>query len=136
MRTIAQRRAADALARVNELSNRPDEFKQSYRAYVDRLGPTIVMNGLGQALATERAAAGGGPTGSEKQAHHELYVSLGRWLCSDDTIYPADSDLLQAIVANDEASYMRAQAETLAWLGWHKKFCHAAFPRGEGGGSQ
>ena len=58
MRTIAQRRAADALARINELSKRPARFKERYRSYVDRLGPAIVMNGLGQALATERAAAG------------------------------------------------------------------------------
>ena len=28
-------------------------FKERYRSYVDRLGPAIVMNGLGQALATE-----------------------------------------------------------------------------------
>ena len=137
MSTVAQRRAADALARVNELSARPDdEFKRRYRAYVDRLGPAILMNGLGQALATERASAGENPTRIDQRAHHELYLSLHRWLCSDDTVYPGSPDLLQAIMANDESSYVRAQAEALAWLSWHKKFCHAALPRGEDGGSQ
>ena len=57
--TLGQQRAASALQRVNELADQSEDFKKRYRAYVDRLGPTIVMNGLGQALATERAAAGG-----------------------------------------------------------------------------
>ena len=59
--TIEQQRAADALGRVQALSGRSDGFKKRYRSYVDRLGPAIVMNGLGQALATERAAAGPPP---------------------------------------------------------------------------
>lgn len=133
MKTIEQLRAADALARVNELLERADGFKKRYRAYVDRLCPTIVMNGLGQALATELAAAGPNPEKDEEHdAHHELYKSVQRWLCrADGGVYPSSSDLLQAITSNEEEIYLRAQAEALAWLEWHKKFCRAAFPRGE-----
>ena len=58
MKTFEQLRAADALARVKNLAAKGDEFKTRYRSYVERLGPAIVMNGLGQALATESAAAG------------------------------------------------------------------------------
>ena len=50
MRTIEQQRAANALARVNELQDRyrkSKTFKERYPSYVDRLGPAIVMNGLG-----------------------------------------------------------------------------------------
>lgn len=141
MRTIEQQRAADALARVKELKSQRendeylerDKFLKSYRAYVDRLSPTIVMNGLGQALATERAAAGAPPfQGADKKAHHELYRSLNDWLCrKQDGIYAGKADLLEAITQHDESFYLRAQVEALAWLLWHKKFCRAMFPKGE-----
>lgn len=133
MRTPEQHRAANALARLNELDDRPEKFKKRYRAYVDRLGPTIVMNGLGQALATERAAAGPVPDKDDERAHAELYASLDRWLCRDGGVYPKGKDLLEALMAHDESQYLHAQAEALAWLEWHKKFCRASFPRGEEG---
>ena len=129
MRTPEQLRAADALARVDELISRSDEFKGLYRAYVDRLGPGIVMNGLGQALATERAAGSGG--GSREEAHKMLYDNLEKWLCRDGGgVYAPGGDLLQSIMANDESLYVFAQAEALAWLEWHKKCCRASLPAG------
>lgn len=125
MRTLEQKRAAHALKRVDELANRlkSNAEKNDYRAYVDRLGPAIVMNGLGQALASELAAGA---------AHKELYRSLKGWLCRDDGVYRAGGDLLNAIMTHDQAKYLHAQAEALAWLEWHKKFCRARFPKGEG----
>ena len=132
MKTVEQARAADALARVTELSGRSPGFKMRYRAYVDRLGPAIVMNGLGQALATELAAAGPKPVNDDQKAHRELYLGVQRWLCrADDGVYPSSSGVLQAIVSGDEPRYLVAQAEALAWLGWHKKCCRAAFPKSE-----
>ena len=136
MRTLEQRRAAHALARVDELQRRNGTFKERYRSYVDRLGPAIIMNGLGQALATERAAAGASPEKDDEQAHHELYVGLSNWLCRQDGgIYAAGTDLLQAITTNDQQAYLRAQAEALAWLEWHKKCCRAVFPKGAEAGA-
>ncbi len=133
MKTIEQRRAANALLRVTELSNRSNDFKARYRAYVDRLGPAIVMNGLGQALATERAASDSRNSDREK-AHHELYIGLQRWLCrKDEGVYPSSQDLLQAIMEHDQLLYLHAQAEALAWLEWHKKCCRAQFPKDEEG---
>lgn len=132
MMTVEQHRAADALDRVSELSNQSDGFKKRYRAYVDRLCPSVVMNGLGQALATELAGAGPQAQRDDERAHRELYVSLQRWLCrKDGGVYPSKPDLLQAIMSHDESLYLRAQAEALAWLDWHKKFCRATFPQGE-----
>ena len=133
MRSIGQERAANALASANELSRQSEDFKRRYRAYVDRLGPTIVMNGLGQALATERAGAGAKPEKDDERAHQKLYESLQRWLCRPEGgIYPPDEDLLQAIMDNDEKCYLRAQVEALGWLEWHKKCCRASFPKDEG----
>jgi len=133
VRTIEQARAANALARVNELSGQSSEFRKRYRSYVDRLGPAIVMNGLGQALATERAAAGAKPNSDDEKAHHELYRSLHNWLCREGGgVYPGKSDLLLAITEHDETRYLLAQTEALAWLEWHKKCCRASFTEGEG----
>ncbi len=133
MKTLEQQRAANALERVSTLRSNSEAFRKRYRAYVDRLSPTIVMNGLGQALATERAAAGSPPYGDhDKRAHHELYRSLEQWLCrKEGGVYSGQADLLQAIMKEDESFYLRAQAEALAWLLWHKKFCRAEFPCGE-----
>ena len=141
MRTLEQQRAAHALERVEKLQERAggfkedkdkEEYRKLYRSYVDRLGPTIVMNGLGQALATELAAAGG-DSNPRSKAHRELYEAVKDWLCrKEGGIYPADQDLLKSITKHEEAMYLHAQAETLAWLDWHKKACRASLPRGEG----
>ena len=130
MMVTEQRRAADALARVKDLK---DEDKALYRSYVDRIGPAIVMNGLGQALATELAAAGSNPTAGHEKAHKRLYLNLQNWLCNKSHgIYPGSPDLLKAVMDNNESMYLRAQAEALAWLEWHKKFCRAELPKDGG----
>ena len=134
MRTIEQRRAAHALKRINELNAQEAEFKSRYRSYVDRLGPAILMNGLGQALAAEQAAAGEKPSSADQRAHHELYAGLSKWLCDPvQGIYRGHSNLLQALMENDQRLYLRAQTEALAWLQWHKKCCRACFPKAEEG---
>ncbi len=131
MKALEQQRAAHALDRVTALEGKSDEFKRPYRAYVDRLGPAIIMNGLGQALATELAAASSNPKDDHQSAHKKLYDNLQHWLCRDGGVYPP-GDLLKAIVQHDEPDYLRAQAEALAWLEWHKKCCRAALPPTEG----
>lgn len=125
-RTLEQRRAENALAQVKVLADAREQIDtEKYRSYVDRLGPAIVMNGLGQALATELAA--------EDDAHRKLYENLSDWLCRhDDGVYPEGDDLLTSITKEGEHKYLRAQAEALAWLEWHKKFCRAYFRTSEG----
>lgn len=126
--TPEQRRAADALRAVQDL-DADEALRKRYRAYADRLGPSILMNGLGQALATERAAAGSDPTKADERAHDRLYRNLAAWLCRTGGVYGSSGqDLLKAIVEHGEADYLRAQAEALAWLVWHKKFCRAYLP--------
>jgi CRISPR-associated protein Cmr5 len=132
-RTLAQERAGNALAvakRIKEATENDRAFQQNYRSYVERLGPAILMNGLGQALASERAATDGDKARAD--AHRALYQAVSDWLCRDGGVYPAGQDVLEAITSNDRDAYLRAQAEALAWLDWHKKFCRAMFPRGGG----
>lgn len=121
--TLEQKRAGNALECARRVR---EEGAEKYRSYVDRLGPAIVMNGLGQALATEIAA--GDPV------HDTLYRNVSQWLCRPgEGVYPGSRDLLDSIVQNDEARYLHAQAEALAWLQWHKKFCRAFLRDGAGG---
>lgn len=136
-RSLDQRRAADALACVKRLiAGENSEFLGAYRSYVERLAAAIIMNGLGQALATERAAAGmgegGGHRKADERAHQRLYEHLNQWLCRPDGgVYPGAEDVLEAMMAGSQTAYIRAQAEALAWLEWHRKFCQAHLPRRE-----
>jgi CRISPR-associated protein Cmr5 len=131
-RTAEQRRAAHAMATVpgKDVS---DELRKRYRVYADRLGPAILMNGLGQALATELAAAGTRSGTPDSRAHKLLYENVRSWLCRSEGVYRPEDDLLKAIVGGTEALYLQAQAEALAWLVWHKKFCRASLPVSEEG---
>lgn len=122
MRERERRRAQDALDKALAVKGEP--FQATYRSYADRLGPAIITNGLGQALATELAAAGDGKGNGDKAAHRKLAEHVAAWLRTAG-IY-LDDDVMAALVAGDQARYLRAQAEVLAWLAWHKKFCHAS----------
>jgi CRISPR-associated protein Cmr5 len=127
--TPEQRRAKHALEKVREVQAENDAaLAACYRSYVDRLGPSILANGLGQAVATEHAA-GAGENSPDKRAHRLLAQNLADWLCGGGEVYDGN-DLLAAIVKNDQTAYLRAQAEALAWLVWHKKFCRAHLREG------
>jgi CRISPR-associated protein Cmr5 len=133
-----QRRAAHALRTAKEAVGFADATKKAYRSYVERIGTTIITNGLGQALATELAAAGGIKTdGPKESAHRQLYQNLQSWLCGESGVLRGvvagrrDPDLLDTLVTIPELDYLRVQAEALAWLVWHKKLCRALLPRGE-----
>jgi len=131
VKDLERERAAHALEKVKNLASKPADFKKSYRSYVDRFGGAVVMNGLGQALATELAAAGSEPTKEEERAHRALADHVSEWLArKDGGVYPGSENVMDAITQSDQARYVRAQIETLAWLTWHKKFCHAYLPKG------
>lgn len=128
--TLEQKRAADALSKVIKLEGESELFRKRYRSYVERLGPMIIVNGLGQALATERAAAGANPRKDEERAHKTLYDNVTSWLCRHpDGTYPETDDLIEALMNNSQELYLQAQFEALSWLEWHKKFCRAYLPR-------
>ena len=126
-----QEKARHALDRLKEVETRTGKFKGHYRSYVDRLGPAILINGLGQALAMELAAAGSDRHKDEEKAHYQLYQNLSDLLCRSGAAYGDQGELLAAILKGDQDQYVAAQAEALSWLSWHKKFCQAYLPREE-----
>lgn len=125
MPTREHLRAQHALKAVRALEKKP--WAPRYRSYVDRLGPAILRNGLGQAMAGELAAASG--DGEDRQAHQCLHDNLESWLCGEDGY--RDRPLLEALIGGGEPAYLRAHAEALAWLEWHKRFCRAYLKKDE-----
>lgn len=125
--TLEQARASDALKKIRELKPHPERYG-NYRSYAESLPATIVMNGLGQAAATLLAQAKGKP----EDPHRLLYGHLHEWLCRTDADAPyrGRPELMDAIIESNEADYLLAQAEALAWLVWLKKFAKAYLQRG------
>ncbi|MCC6558177.1 MAG: type III-B CRISPR module-associated protein Cmr5 [Polyangiaceae bacterium] len=136
-RTLEQRRAGHALDCVEAV--RGERLAGRYRTYAESLPAHIVMGGLGQAVATELAAARGGESENSRdekqQAHERLVRDLESWLAQSAYKHipaaekKAKNWLLRTIVAHDQEHYLQAQAEALAWLVWLKKFCQASLPR-------
>jgi CRISPR-associated protein Cmr5 len=135
-KTLEQRRAGDALKCVEGVGSQK-KMAGRYRSYAERLPAHIVMGGLGQALATELAAAG--PPGAKRDdgehAHAKLAEDLESWLGATAYRHVAEKErresgwLLKAIMGGDQEHYLRAQAEALAWLVWLKKLCQASLPK-------
>ncbi|MCX6678356.1 MAG: type III-B CRISPR module-associated protein Cmr5 [Methanothrix sp.] len=155
-RSREQKRADHALRTIRMLKGldqNQDTEKPLYgnlRAYVENLPAMIVMNGLGQAMATELAAARMGeeeiPKGNrdlsgmiealqysakgnrnaDVRAHELLFFIVSDWLQKSRAYsYSEDEGLMEAIVSGNQKEYVRAQHEALAYLEWLKKFSQA-----------
>jgi len=122
--SLEQRRAARALKSVKEIQD--ESYGSKFRSYVEKLPASIVMNGLGQAFASELAAAGRGEEGKiDSEAHKRLFVEIEDWVLKERKIYSEKTDLMSAIVSGSQDQYVLAQAEALAYLEWLKKFSQA-----------
>lgn len=122
--SLEQRRAARALKSIKEIQD--ESYASKFRSYVERLPASIVMNGLGQALASELAAAGRGDDGkTDSKAHEKLFNEIKDWLVKERKIYSEKADLMSVIVSGSQDQYVLAQAEALAYLEWLKKFSQA-----------
>ncbi|MDI6718598.1 MAG: type III-B CRISPR module-associated protein Cmr5 [Methanomicrobiales archaeon] len=140
MRTLEQERAKHAWEVVNEIRKSDTGH---FRSYVERLPASILVNGLGQALAAELAAAefataekAGADKKSEKErrdreAHRRLYTALEKWIVEKRGIYRSEEGLMKGIVNGTQEQYILAQAEALAYLEWLKKFARAFLKKKE-----
>lgn len=139
-RLLEQRRAEEALRAVRGLEGRDQATRKAYTSYAKSLPATIVMAGLGQAVATAMSKAGGSEqagVGGDREAWAALLRHLEAWLLApDNPASPfagrkqADLErpglaLVQAITEGDQSAYLAAQAEALAYLEWLKKFANA-----------
>jgi len=118
-RTYEQKRAAHALKEIKKLENKQSEH---FISYVSALPASIVMNGLGQAMAFEKS-------NKNDSGHKDLYNIIERWLCGESGVFDQETDLMDAITNNGQNDYLRAQAEALAYLDWLKKFSRAYLDR-------
>ena len=124
--TLAQRRAADALAKIQDLQYRGRDYYGNYTNYVKALPANILMSGLGQAVATVHSR--------NRKGYPQLYQHLESWLCGGDEDAPYHNykgGLLRAIVDHDQDYYIGAQAEAMAYLEWLRRFADAFLEGGE-----
>lgn len=128
--TLEQQRAHCALACVRERQSQGPDVRETYVSYLNALPAAIVMNGLGQALAVELAAARGG----HDDPHRFVYDDLAAWLTATDALpeLKDGSDLLEAVLENDQGVYVRAQAEALRYCTWLKQFARALLKHADG----
>ena len=120
--TLEQRRAAHALAKIKELEKKGKDEYGHFQSYVSSLPASIVMNGLGQAMAFELSA------GKEHKLLHDVVED---WLCNHSGVFTNEKVLMKAITENGQREYVHAQAEALAYLEWLKKFARAYLEKGD-----
>lgn len=124
-RTIEQLRAADALAKIQAMNTRDCGH---YVSYVSALPATIVMNGLGQALATLLAQAKGG-----QDPHRLLHDHVASWLVRQvPRLGGNEAQVVRGLMNNSEEVYLQAQGEAMAYLQWLKQFARAYLIEPEG----
>lgn len=118
--TIQQQRAKKALNAVQALRVTLNIEKQKeFISYANSLPAMIHMNGLGQAMAFYKMK------GKEPGAYAELYNLVSDWLCQSGQPYHDQKDVLTGITQCDMHQYQLAQAETLVFMSWVKKFAKA-----------
>lgn len=132
-RTLDQRRAEHALAKIKDIQ---EKDYGHYVSYVSALPATIVMNGLGQALATLLARAGRKKE-PENDPHYFLYTHVACWLSEQISELQGDTDgEIERLMKNDQQVYLHAQAEAMAYIHWLKQFARAYLQDKEGQGDE
>ena len=114
-RTLDQERAEYALKEIKKIIG--GEYV-NYVSYVSSLPATIVMNGLGQALVTLLAKG--------DSSHKMLFDHVAGWLCKQIPDLKGRPDgIVEKMMEQNQAVYIHAQAEAMAYLSWLKQFARA-----------
>lgn len=122
--TLDQQRAAHALRMIQQLAD-SGNHDGMYVSYVSALPATIVMNGIGQALATELAKDKG-----KKKSHRHLFDHLASWLTQSGRPLAAaenanDPKMVFKKLTESQEIYIEAQIEAMAYIHWLKQFARA-----------
>lgn len=130
-RTIDQKRAAFALAFVHE--HKEQVYKEKLLTHILKAPAQTLQNGLGQMLAFLLADNEGNWSDHKIKPSGILYQQIEKWLCGTDVpdsypcrVYSGDTPcLIKQVMDGSRQDYIRAERETLALLGWMKKFAEA-----------
>jgi CRISPR-associated protein Cmr5 len=123
-RTIDQRRAKSAWDNLVDVNREDDDFKKGYRNSVRSAAALVMTAGLGQTLAFLRAKGATEPEKPEKP-EMRLYEHISGWVGPQ---VGATDSLLEWIIDQEVGLYRQATTETLAYLGWLKRFAEATLP--------
>ena len=124
LRTLEQNRANYAWTCVKNVQGNNDvQIEKKYRSFVNKSSALVLTNGLGNTLAFYQSKYGGDST-KEAQAYKILYSQINEWLKKQTLI---DQDVTQWILSEKTSSLdvIRATKETLAFIGWLKRFAGA-----------
>ena len=122
MQTLQQQRAKAALESITALIKHPDADKLLSRAA--ELPFMIHANGLGQAAAFFKSK-------KDKDGYGVMYKVLSNWLTQPDRPFAGQGDLMQAITHSELHTYRVAQAESMQYMDWVKKFAKAYLDQDE-----
>lgn len=135
LRTLEQNRANYAWTCVKKIQGYNDEQKlieKKYKSFVNKSSALVLTNGLGNTLAFYRSKYGEDSTKAEAQAYKILYSHIDEWLKKQSII---DRDVTEWILSEKTSSLdvIRATKETLAFIGWLKRFAVAELKGDETG---
>jgi len=112
LQTISQERAKHALAAVEDWTekNKTDaSVQKELKSYVVGMPAMILMSGFGQTCAFYK--------GNNKGNHEVVLQALQNWLNK--------GDIISFITKSSAQEYQLAEAESLEYLNWLKKFARA-----------
>jgi len=108
LQTISQERAKHALAAVEVWRNKDVSDQKELKSYVVGMPAMILMSGFGQTCAFYKSKGG----------NHDLVLqALQAWLNK--------GDIINFITSSSAQEYQLAEAESLEYLNWLKKFARA-----------
>ncbi len=116
MQSRQQTRAKHALKEVQRLQGAGLDSKIKSRA--SEMPFMIHTCGLGQALAFFKSKGG-------KDGYNKVYAMLDSWLREKGNPFAGASDALHALTQCDLMTYRIAQAESVQYMEWVKKFASA-----------
>lgn len=124
------KRVADLQKLVAEFEkeDHKKKFKEAYGSLARKTPALIMTAGLGQALAFLRAKG----KQDKWNENNVLFDQLSRWVLQWVPNEGA-KDLLDLVIRHGSETYRQATTETLAYLGWLKRFAEAELPESAGG---
>ena len=108
LQTISQERAKHALAAVKGWEDKSPSDQKELKSYVVSMPAMILMSGFGQTCAFYK---------SKGKNHEVVLQALQDWLNK--------GDIISFITKASAQEYQLAEAESLEYLNWLKKFAKA-----------